>query len=62
MVECILLTFFSGYTQFLWHNILDWPQDEFPVFLMEVRKAIRSKKTHAYMRTRYVYGRKPLEE
>lgn len=39
--------------------MLNWPKDEYQIFLMGMRKALRNRKMHAYMKVRYVYGRKP---
>ncbi|KAF5543247.1 heat shock 70 kDa 12B [Fusarium phyllophilum] len=36
-----------------------WPKDEYQVFLMQIRKALRNRKIHGYFVVRYVYGRKP---
>ncbi|KAH8714422.1 S-adenosyl-L-methionine-dependent methyltransferase [Ilyonectria robusta] len=49
----------EGYTLLLWHNVLNWPKDEYQIFLMGMRQALRNRKMHAYMKVRYVYGRKP---
>lgn len=38
---------------------MGWPKDEYQVFLMMMRKEIRSRKIHSYFYVRYVYGRKP---
>lgn len=43
----------------MWHDVLGWPKDEYQVFLMNLRKAIRNPKVHSYMIVRYVHGRKP---
>lgn len=48
-----------GYTLFLWHNVLNWPKDDYQLFLMSVRAAIRNRKVHSYYRVRFVYARKP---
>ncbi|KAI1013669.1 hypothetical protein LB503_010701 [Fusarium chuoi] len=48
----------EGYTLLLWKTILQWPEDEYQVFLMEMRRFLKNKKVHAYMTVRYVYGRK----
>lgn len=50
-----------GYTLLLWKTILQWPDDEYQVFLMEMRKFLRNRKVHPYMTVRYVYGRKAGE-
>ncbi|KAI1016176.1 hypothetical protein LB504_009297 [Fusarium proliferatum] len=49
----------EGYTLLLWNNVLQWPKDEYQVFLMQSRKALRNRKIHGYFVVRYVYGRKP---
>ncbi|RBA09656.1 hypothetical protein FPRO05_05592 [Fusarium proliferatum] len=51
--------FQSGYTTMMWNDVLKWPKDEYQLFLMSIRKAIRNPKIHTYMKVRYVYGRKP---
>ncbi|KAI1059511.1 hypothetical protein LB506_008866 [Fusarium annulatum] len=52
----------EGYTMMVWHQIMNWPEDEYQVFLMNMRKAFKDKRIHGYMRVRYVYGRKPHAE
>ncbi|KAM5367095.1 hypothetical protein ACJA88_011675 [Fusarium oxysporum] len=49
----------EGYTMMAWHHIMNWPKDEYQVFLMNMRKAFNDKRIHGYMRVRYVYDRKP---
>jgi len=48
-----------GYTQFMWRNILEWPQDEYCAFLRDMRHVLSNRTVHGYMILRYVYGRKP---
>jgi len=43
----------------LWKTILGWPDDEYQLFLMSMRKILKNKRIHGYMKARYVYGRKP---
>ncbi|CAF3449744.1 unnamed protein product [Fusarium graminearum] len=50
---------FLGYTLMMWQDVLQWPKDEYQLFLLSIRKAIRNPKIHTYMKVRYVYGRKP---
>ncbi|KAG4273272.1 hypothetical protein FPRO04_09878 [Fusarium proliferatum] len=38
----------EGYTLLLWNNVLQWPKDEYQVFLMQSRKALRNRKIHGY--------------
>ncbi|GAB1321037.1 mRNA 3'-end-processing protein YTH1 [Madurella fahalii] len=49
----------EGFTMLLWYNVLQWPQDEYRPFLDAFRKALRDRRTHAYLKLRFVYGRKP---
>ncbi|RGP66590.1 hypothetical protein FLONG3_8786 [Fusarium longipes] len=49
----------EGYTLLLWNNVLHWPEDEYQVFLMGIRKVLRNPRIHGYFVVRYVYGRKP---
>lgn len=43
----------------MWHDLLQWPKDEYQSFLMGLRKGLQNPKVHSYMTVRYVYGRKP---
>ncbi|KAJ4227927.1 hypothetical protein NW759_004016 [Fusarium solani] len=58
-VQLTLENDLEGYSLLLWNQVLKWPEDEFQVFLMQTRKAIRNRKVHSYFKVRYVYGRKP---
>ncbi|RTE84495.1 hypothetical protein BHE90_000860 [Fusarium euwallaceae] len=58
-VQLTLENDLEGYSLLLWNQVLKWPKDEFQVFLMQTRKAIRNRKVHSYFKVRYVYGRKP---
>ncbi|KAH7021987.1 S-adenosyl-L-methionine-dependent methyltransferase [Ilyonectria destructans] len=51
----------EGYTLMMWHEVVQWPKDEYQLFLMNLQKAMRNPKVHSYMIVRYVYGRKPEE-
>ncbi|TXC02082.1 hypothetical protein FocTR4_00009442 [Fusarium oxysporum f. sp. cubense] len=61
-VRACLETDLEGYTTMMWNELLKWPKDEYQLFLMSIRKAIRNPKIHTYMRVRYVYGRKPSSQ
>lgn len=52
----------EGYTLIMWQDVLQWPKDEYQLFLMGIRKAMRNPKIHTYMRVRFVYGRKPQQQ
>ncbi|KIL86599.1 hypothetical protein FAVG1_10429 [Fusarium avenaceum] len=49
----------EGYTFYLWHNMLNWPPEDYPQFLTAMHKSLNNRKAHGYMMVRYVYGRKP---
>ncbi|KAK1772059.1 S-adenosyl-L-methionine-dependent methyltransferase [Phialemonium atrogriseum] len=51
----------EGYTLMLWKNVLNWPEEEFQVFLMGMRNVLKNKRIHGYFKVRYVYGRKPAD-
>ncbi|KAG6069704.1 hypothetical protein E4U16_007478 [Claviceps sp. LM84 group G4] len=48
----------QGYTQMLWKSTQK-PEDEYQVWLANLRKAMRNPKVHSYMPVQVVYGRKP---
>lgn len=54
-----LVSDLPGYTQLLWHKVLQWPAAEYEMFLMQLRKDLRNKNVHAYFKVRFVIGRKP---
>lgn len=45
----------------LWKNVMNWPEEEFQVFLMGMRNVLKNKRIHGYFKVRYVYGRKPAD-
>ncbi|KAH6950685.1 S-adenosyl-L-methionine-dependent methyltransferase [Fusarium avenaceum] len=49
----------EGYTFYLWHNMLNWPPEEYLQFITAMHKSLNNRKAHGYMMVRYVYGRKP---
>ncbi|KAJ4265934.1 hypothetical protein NW764_015443 [Fusarium oxysporum] len=51
----------EGYTLMAWQQILGWPRDEYELFLMDMRKALRHKKVHSYIRVRFINARKPWD-
>ncbi|KAI8649750.1 Tam methyltransferase [Fusarium keratoplasticum] len=48
----------EGYTLMMWHDVVQWPKDEYQLFLMGLRRAICNPEVYSYMTVRYVYGRK----
>jgi hypothetical protein len=53
------VSFLAGYTQILWRDVLQWPEEEYGPFLTELSKAMENRQIHTYRRIRIVYGRKP---
>ncbi|KAM0258531.1 hypothetical protein ACHAPA_011236 [Fusarium lateritium] len=51
----------EGYTLMTWQHILGWPKDEYELFLMKMRKALRNGNIHGYMRNRFITARKPAD-
>ncbi|KAJ4253963.1 hypothetical protein NW762_010362 [Fusarium torreyae] len=49
----------EGYTTVLWHDILQWPDHQYQLFLMGMRNFFKDKRIHGYVRVRYIHGRKP---
>lgn len=49
----------KGYTLFLWDKLLGWDRTKYQMFLMQLRKEIRTRNIHSYLAVRYVWGRKP---
>ncbi|KAG6173301.1 hypothetical protein E4U51_005736 [Claviceps purpurea] len=49
----------EGYTQMLWHNVLQRSASEYNAWIAAVRKAVHNPKVHSYMINQIVYGRKP---
>jgi len=43
---------------FLWHEVLQWPQDEFKPFIEAMLRTARNRSIHCYLRARLVYGQK----
>ncbi|KAJ4252794.1 hypothetical protein NW762_010700 [Fusarium torreyae] len=49
----------EGYTLLLAQQTLRWPQDEYQLFLTEMREAMKDKNIHGYLRNRFITARKP---
>ncbi|CCE35185.1 uncharacterized protein CPUR_02116 [Claviceps purpurea 20.1] len=49
----------EGYTQMIWHSVLQRSATEYTVWLANLQKAVRNPKVHSYMMVHVVYGRKP---
>ncbi len=49
-----------GYVTFMWNTVMQWPQDEMHMLLMQFRKELRAKSIHSYVPLRTVVARKPV--
>ncbi|KAI0108007.1 S-adenosyl-L-methionine-dependent methyltransferase [Hypoxylon sp. NC0597] len=57
-VQLTMLNDIEGYTLLLWNMIMGENTPGYAEGLARMRKELRSKKMHGYMRCRYVYGQK----
>lgn len=48
-----------GYTLMTWEKVFGTPGDEYQLFLMQMRKALKDRNVHGYMRVRFIVGKKP---
>ncbi|KAI5861052.1 S-adenosyl-L-methionine-dependent methyltransferase [Durotheca rogersii] len=58
-VQLTMLNDVEGYTLFLWSQVMGENAPGYQEYLAVMRRELRNRKIHGYMRTRYVYGRKP---
>lgn len=49
----------AGYTLMTWQKVFGNPGDEYQLFLMQMRKAMKDSSVHGYMRVRFITARKP---
>ena len=42
-----------------WQKIFGTPGEEYQLFLMQMRKALKDNSVHGYMRVRFIVGKKP---
>ncbi|CCE31636.1 uncharacterized protein CPUR_05489 [Claviceps purpurea 20.1] len=49
----------EGYTQMIWHDVLQRSANEYQAWLTNMRKAVRNPEVHSYMMVHVVFGRKP---
>ncbi|KAF5233563.1 hypothetical protein FAUST_8107 [Fusarium austroamericanum] len=49
----------QGYTLMTWQKVFGSPGEEYQLFLMQMRQALRDKNVHGYMRVRFITARKP---
>ncbi|KAG8362495.1 hypothetical protein FVEN_g62 [Fusarium venenatum] len=48
----------EGYTLMAWQQILGWPKEDYQLFVMNMRKSLRDKRVHGYIRVRFINARK----
>ncbi|KAI1379232.1 S-adenosyl-L-methionine-dependent methyltransferase [Hypoxylon crocopeplum] len=58
-VQLTMLNDVEGYTLFLWNTVMGENAPGYQEYLAYMRKELKNKKIHGYMRCKYVYGRKP---
>ncbi|KAJ4025670.1 hypothetical protein NW752_003144 [Fusarium irregulare] len=49
----------EGYTLMSWQKVFGTPCEEHQLFLMQMRKALKDRNVHGYMRVRFIVGKKP---
>ncbi|KAM0353146.1 hypothetical protein ACHAP4_008383 [Fusarium culmorum] len=49
----------QGYTLMTWQKVFGSPGEEYQLFLMQMRQALRDKNVHGYMRVRFITAKKP---
>lgn len=58
-VQLTMLNDVEGYTLFLWNTVMGENAPGYQEFLAYMRKDLKNKRIHSYMKCRYVFGRKP---
>lgn len=44
---------------YIWTAVMGWTKEEVTVYTSHLRKQLRDKRVHAYVKYRAIYGRKP---
>ncbi|KAI0013834.1 S-adenosyl-L-methionine-dependent methyltransferase [Xylariaceae sp. FL0662B] len=58
-VQLTMLNDVEGYTLFLWNNVMGEDAPGYQEHLAYMRRELKDRKIHGYMKVRYVWGRKP---
>ncbi|KAI0172708.1 S-adenosyl-L-methionine-dependent methyltransferase [Hypoxylon sp. FL1284] len=58
-VQLTMLNDVEGYTLFLWNTVMGENAPGYQEFLAYMRKDLKNRRIHSYMKVRYVFGRKP---
>ncbi|OTB04731.1 hypothetical protein M426DRAFT_320592 [Hypoxylon sp. CI-4A] len=58
-VQLTMLNDVEGYTLYLWNIVMGENAPGYDEALAKMKRELRSKRIHAYMRCRYVFGQKP---
>ncbi|KAI6080913.1 S-adenosyl-L-methionine-dependent methyltransferase [Hypoxylon rubiginosum] len=58
-VQLTMLNDVEGYTLFLWNTVMGENAPGYQEYLAYMRKELRNKRIHGYMKCRFVFGRKP---
>ncbi|KAI1080134.1 S-adenosyl-L-methionine-dependent methyltransferase [Whalleya microplaca] len=58
-MQLTMLNDVEGYTLFLWNTVMGEDAPGYQEYLAFMRRELKDRKIHGYMKVRYVYGRKP---
>ncbi|KAI1488595.1 S-adenosyl-L-methionine-dependent methyltransferase [Biscogniauxia mediterranea] len=58
-LQATMLNDVEGYTLYLWSVVMGEDEPGFQEYLAYMRRELRNKRIHGYMKVRYVWGRKP---
>ncbi|KAI2602730.1 S-adenosyl-L-methionine-dependent methyltransferase [Hypoxylon sp. NC1633] len=59
-VQLTMLNDVEGYTLFLWNTVMGENAPGYQEYLAYMRRELKNRKIHGYMRCKYVFGRKPI--
>jgi hypothetical protein len=49
----------AGWILYIWTAVMGWSKEEVTVYVAHLRKQIRDRRVHAYVKYRAIYARKP---
>ncbi|KAK0631293.1 S-adenosyl-L-methionine-dependent methyltransferase [Immersiella caudata] len=49
----------EGWILFIWTSVMGWTKEEVTVYVAHLRRQLRDKRVHSYVRYRCIYARKP---
>lgn len=48
-----------GWILYIWTTVMGWSKEEVTVYVAHLRKQLRDRHVHAYVKYRAIYGKKP---